>query len=119
MYIAQKGGYFEKAGLIPGKNIQFIGYRSGRAITDALKHGEVDVATLGTTVLLRYRINDNGKFHIINGVNSGGTSLVVGADSDVRTIDDLNGRKIATPGFGTCQDTLMRKMFEGFEIKAQ
>lgn len=119
MYIAQKEGYFEKVGLIPGKNIQFIGYRSGRAITDALKHGEVDVATLGTTVLLRYRINDNGEFHIVNGVNSGGTSLVVGADSDVRTIDDLNGRKIATPGFGTCQDTLMRKMFEGFEIKAQ
>lgn len=119
MYIAQKEGYFEKAGLIPGKNIQFVGYRSGRAITDALKHREVDVATLGTTVLLRYRINDNGKFYIINGVNSGGTSLVVRADSDVKTIDDLNGRKIATPGFGTCQDTIMRKMFEGFEIKTQ
>ncbi len=119
MYIAQKEGYFEKAGLIPGKNIQFMGYRSGRAITDALKHQEVDVATLGSTVLLRYRINDNGKFYVINGVNSGGTSLVVRADSGIKTIDDLNGLKIATPGFGTCQDTLMRKMFEGFDIKTQ
>lgn len=119
MYIAEKEGYFEKAGLVTGKNIQFIGYRSGRAITEALKNREVDVATLGTTVLLRYKINENGKIYIISGVNSGGTSLVVRADSDIRSINDLNGRKIATPGFGTCQDTIMRKMFEGFEIKTQ
>lgn len=119
MYIAQKEGYFEKAGLTPGKNVQFVAYRSGRAITDAFKHREVDVATLGSTVLLRYRINDNGRIRIVNGVNTGGTSLVVKADSDIRSIDDLNGLKIATPGFGTCQDTLMRKMFEGFEIKTQ
>ncbi|MFZ3058164.1 MAG: ABC transporter substrate-binding protein [Candidatus Methanoperedens sp.] len=117
MYIAQKEGYFDKVGLTPGKNVQFVPYRSGRAITDALKHREVDVATLGSTVLLRYRINDNGRIHIVNGVNSGGSSLVVKADSDIMSIDDLNGLKIATPGFGTCQDTLMRKMFEGFEIK--
>lgn len=50
-------------------------------------------------------------------MNSGGTSLVVKAGSDVDSIDDLNGKKIATPGFGSCQDVLMRKMFEGFEIK--
>lgn len=117
MYIAQKEGYFEKAGLTPGKNVEFVAYRSGRAITDAFKHREVDAATLGSTVLLRYRINDNGRIHIVNGVNSGGTSLVVKADSDIRSIDDMDGLKIATPGFGTCQDTLMRKMFEGFEIK--
>ncbi|MCX9025135.1 MAG: ABC transporter substrate-binding protein [Candidatus Methanoperedens sp.] len=117
MYIAQKEGYFEKAGLIPGQNVQFVAYRNGRAITDAFKHREVDVATLGSTVLLRFRINDKGRIHIVNGVNSGGTSLVVRADSNIRSIDDLNGLKIATPGFGTCQDTLMRKMFEGYEFK--
>ena len=117
MYIAQKEGYFEKVGLVPGKNIQFTGYRSGRAITEAFKHREVDVATLGSTVLLRYRINDNGRVRVISGMNSGGSSLVVGANSSFQSIDDLNGHKIATPGFGTCQDTLIRKMFEGFEIK--
>jgi len=119
VYIAQKEGYFEKAGLVPGKNLQFTGYRSGRAITDALKHQEIDAAIVGTTVLLRYKVNDNGRIHIINGVNSGGTSLVVRADSDINSIEGLNGRKIATPGFGTCQDTIMRKMFDGYEIKTQ
>ncbi len=117
MYIAQKEGYFERVGLVPGRNIQFTGYRSGRAITEAFKHREVDVATLGTTVLLRYRINDNGRIHVISGMNTGGTSLIVGTDSGINSIQDFNGRKIATPGFGTCQDTIMRKMFEGFEIK--
>jgi len=119
MYVAQKNGYFEKVGLITGKNIQFTGYRSGRAITDAINYQEVDAAIVGTTVLLRYKINDNGRIHIVNGVNSGGTSLVVRADSGINSIDDLNGQKIATPGFGTCQDTIMRKMFDGYEIKTQ
>ena len=119
MYIAQKEGYFEKAGLIPGKNIQFVPYRSGRAITEAFNHQEVDVATVGSTVLLRYRINDNGRIRIVNGINSRGSALVVRADSDIRNLDDLDGLKIATPGFGTCQDTIMRKMFEGFEIKTK
>ncbi len=119
IYIAQKRGYFEKVGLITGKNLQLTGYRSGRAITDALNHREVDAAIAGTSVLLRYKINDNGRIHIVNGVNSGGTSLVVRADSNITSVDDLNGQKIATPGFGTCQDTIMRKMFDGYEIKTQ
>ncbi len=119
IYVAQKRGYFEKVGLVTGKNLQLIGYRSGRAVTDALNHREVDAAIAGTSVLLRYKINDNGRIHIVNGVNSGGTSLVVRADSNITSIDDLTGQKIATPGFGTCQDTIMRKMFDGYEIKTQ
>jgi NitT/TauT family transport system substrate-binding protein len=119
MYIAEKEGYFEKIGLVTGKNIQFIGYRSGRALTDAFKLREIDAGTLGATVLLRYKINDNGRIRIVSGVNSGGTSLVVRADSDIQSIDDLNGKKIATPGFGTCQDTIMREIFDGFEMKTQ
>lgn len=117
IYVAQKEGYFEKTGLVPGKNIQFTGYRSGRAILDAFKHREVDAAELGTTVILKFKIDDNGRIAIISGVNTGGSSLVVRADSGIMNLGDLNGRRIATTGFGTCQDTIMRKMFEGFEIK--
>lgn len=117
IYVAQKEGYFEKTGLIPGKNIQFTGYRNGRAILDAFKHREVDAAELGTTVILKFKIDDNGRIAVISGVNTGGSSLVVRSDSGINTLDDLNGHRIATTGFGTCQDTIMRKMFEGFEIK--
>ena len=70
-------------------------------------------------MLLRYKINEKGRILIVNGVNSGGTSLVVRADSNITSIDELNDQKIATPGFGTCQDTIMRKMFDGYEIKTQ
>lgn len=119
VYVAKKEGYFDQIGLIDGKNMQLTGYRSGRAVTEAFNHQEIDAAIAGTTVLLRYNINDNGRIHIINGVNSGGTALVLRMDINSSSIDGLNGKKIATPGFGTCQDTIMRKMFEGYEIKAQ
>ncbi len=117
VYVAQKEGYFEKVGLIPGKNLQFLKFRNGQAITNAFAHREVDIATFGMTPLLRYWINDNGKLDIISGVNSGGTALIVRADSDIRSIDDLNGKTIATSGFGSIQDLIMRKMFEGFKIR--
>ncbi len=113
-YIAQKEGYFEKAGF---KNFQFTGYRSGRAVTEAFKHRDIDAGVMGSAVLLRFRINENGKVLAVSGVNTGGSSLVVRANSGINSINDLNGKKIATPGFGTCQDTLMRKIFEGYEIK--
>jgi NitT/TauT family transport system substrate-binding protein len=117
VYVAQEEGYFEKVGLTPGKNIKFMKFRNGLAITNAFAHREVDIATFGVTPLLRYWINDNGRIYVISGVNSGGSALIVRADSDIRSIDDLNGKTIATSGFGSIQDLVMRKMFEGFEIK--
>jgi len=119
VFVAQKEGYFEKTGLIPGKNLQFMKFRNGMAITNAFAHREVDAATFGLTPLLSYWINDNGRLYIISGVNSGGTALVVRADFDIQSIDDLNGKTIATSGFGSIQDLVMRKMFEGFEIKTE
>ncbi|KPQ43245.1 MAG: hypothetical protein MPEBLZ_02203 [Candidatus Methanoperedens nitroreducens] len=92
-------------------------FRNGLAITNAFTHREVDIATFGVTPLLRYWINDNGRIYIISGVNSGGSALIVRAGSDIRSIDDLDGKIIATSGFGSIQDLVMRKMFEGFEIK--
>jgi NitT/TauT family transport system substrate-binding protein len=117
VYVAIKEGYFEQIGLIPDKNIHFLKFRNGLTITNALKQREVDAATFGMTPLLRYRVNDNAKVYVINGLNSGGTSLVVRADSDIHSIDDLNGGIIATPGFGSIQDVILRKMFDGFTIR--
>ncbi|MBU4138839.1 MAG: ABC transporter substrate-binding protein, partial [Euryarchaeota archaeon] len=90
IYVAQKEGYFEKTGLVPGKNIQFTGYRNGKAILDAFKHREVDAAELCTTVILKFKIDDNGRVAVISGVNTGGSSLVVRADSGIMTLGDLN-----------------------------
>lgn len=42
VYVAQEEGYFEKVGLIPGKNIKLMKFRNGLAITNAFAHREVD-----------------------------------------------------------------------------
>lgn len=117
VYVAIKEGYFEQIGLIPDKNINFLKFRNGVTITNAFDQREVDVASFGMTPLLMYRVNDNGKVFVISGLNSGGTSLVVSANSDIQSIDDLTGSTIATPGFGSIQDVILRKMFDGFTIK--
>lgn len=118
IYAAQEEGYFEKVGLIPGSNLKFTKYRNGLELTNAFAHRDVDIATFGLTPLLRYWINDNGRLYIIGGVNSGGTALIVRSDSGIKSIDDMDGKTIATPGFGSIQDLVMRKMFERYEIRA-
>ncbi|HLB70776.1 MAG: ABC transporter substrate-binding protein [Candidatus Methanoperedens sp.] len=117
MYVAQKEGYFERIGLIQDRNLYFLKFRNGRAITTAFSHRDVDAAVFGATQVLRYAIDDNGKIYIVSGANTGGTALVVRKDSDISSIDDLDGKTIATPGFGSIQDVIMRKMFESFEIR--
>lgn len=99
-YVAQEEGYFKKVGLIPDKNIKLMKFRNGLAITNAFAHREVDIATFGVTPLLRYWINYNGRIYIISGVPSEGSALIVGAGSGIRSIGDLNGKTIATSGFG-------------------
>jgi NitT/TauT family transport system substrate-binding protein len=65
VYVANEEGYYEKVGLIPGKNLQFMKFRNGQAMTNAFAHREVDIATFGMTPLLRYWINDTGRIFII------------------------------------------------------
>jgi NitT/TauT family transport system substrate-binding protein len=117
IYVAVQEGYFNQIGLIPDKNIHLMKFRNGVTLTNALNQCEVDAAAFGMTPLLMYRVNENGNVYIISGLNSGGSSLIVRTDSDIRSIDDLNGRTIATPGFGSIQDIILRKMFDEFTIK--
>ncbi len=117
IYVAVQEGYFNQIGLIPDNNIHLMKFRNGVTLTNALNQREVDAAAFGMTPLLMYRVNENGNVYIINGLNSGGSSLIVRTDSDIRSIDDLNGRTIATPGFGSIQDIILRKMFDEFTIR--
>ena len=117
IYVAAQEGYFNQIGLIPDKNIHLLKFRNGVTLTNALNQREVDAGAFGMTPLLMYRVNENGNVYVINGLNSGGSSLIVRADSDIRSIDDLNGRTIATPGFGSIQDVILRKMFDEFTIR--
>ncbi|MDI3488632.1 MAG: sulfonate transport system substrate-binding protein, partial [Methanosarcinales archaeon] len=113
LYVAQKEGYYEQVGLVSGENLEIKPpFANGVAIMEAFKNGEIDVGYLGGAPATLKRINDDVKIRIIAGANNEGSSIVVGAQSGINTPAQLAGKTIATPGFGTVQDFILRQLAE-------
>ena len=111
LYIAIKEGYLDETGL----KYELKQYKNGVAAMEAFKAGEIDVAYLGGAPATLKRINDNIKIRIIAGANNEGSALVV--QKDIKSFDDLKGKTIAIPGYGTVQDFLLRIAAEKHGLK--
>lgn len=113
IYVAQQEGYFQEVGLLPGQNLTVMPpYANGVAVMEAFKNGDIDLSYLGSAPATLKRINDNTPIRVLAGANNVGSAIVVGDDSGVDSLEDLAGKTIATPGFGTVQDTLLRMVAE-------
>jgi|Deesub1362A_J573_1020465.scaffolds.fasta_scaffold00216_8 NitT/TauT family transport system substrate-binding protein len=117
IYIAQKEGYYEDVGLVLGKNLIIKQYANGVYAMEGFKAEEIDVSYLGGAPATLKRINDNIQIHVIGGANNVGSSVVVARDSGINSIEDLKGKTIAIPGFGTVQDFLLRMVAEKANLK--
>ena len=120
IYVAQKEGFYEEVGLIPGENLNIMPpYSNGPAVMEAFKNKDIDVSYLGGAPATLKRINDDTPIHVISGANNVGSAIVVGKDSGIDTIEDLAGKTIAIPGFGTVQDFIVRIVAENAGLEVQ
>ncbi|AGK60388.1 hypothetical protein Asulf_00359 [Archaeoglobus sulfaticallidus PM70-1] len=111
LYIAVKEGYLDQTGL----RYELKQYKNGVAVMDAFRVNEIDVAYLGGAPATLKRINDNTKIRIVAGANNEGSAIVV--QDYINSVEDLKGRKIAIPGYGTVQDFLLRIVAEEHGLK--
>ncbi|MHB9094101.1 MAG: ABC transporter substrate-binding protein [Eubacteriales bacterium] len=109
IYVAEKEGYYQKIGLVTGRNYETKVYPNGVAVMEAFKAKDIDMAYLGGAPATLKRINDNIPIEIVAGANNEGSGLVVRSDLGINTIADLKGKTIAVPGMGTVQYTLLEK----------
>ncbi len=110
MFVAQKEGYYEKVGLLPGKNLKLSHFTNGVAVMEAFMIGEIDAAYLGGAPATLKRWNDDIKIRVIAGSNDEGSALVVRKDSPIQSLKDLQGKTIAIPAVGTVQCFLLKKI---------
>ncbi|MBO8179446.1 MAG: ABC transporter substrate-binding protein [Archaeoglobus sp.] len=110
-YVAMKEGYYEQVGL----QIEAKEFANGVMEMEGFKNGEIDAGYLGGAPATLKRVNDNIGISIIAGANNEGSAIVA---KDVNSIEELAGKKVAIPGFGTVQDFLLRIAAEeaGLEI---
>ncbi|WP_330335247.1 ABC transporter substrate-binding protein [Streptomyces sp. NBC_00536] len=87
-----------------GTTIKPQTFNAGPSEIEALNGGSLDIGFIGPSPALNGYVKSKGtNLRIISGSASGGVKLVVNPDK-IKTLDDLKGKKIATPQKGNTQD---------------
>src|SRR5918999_1235168 len=94
------------------KNIEVESYvfNAGPSAIEALFGGQIDVAYVGPNPAINGYLASNGQdLRVISGAASGGASFVIRNDSGIKSVNDLGGKKFASPQLGNTQDVSLRK----------
>ncbi|MFD5438594.1 aliphatic sulfonate ABC transporter substrate-binding protein [Kitasatospora sp. NPDC127067] len=95
-------------------------FNAGPAEIEALNAGSIDIGWIGPSPAINgYTKSDGQSLKIIGGSASGGVKLVVNPEK-VSSLDDLKGKKIATPQLGNTQDVALLNYLagKGFKVDA-
>jgi NitT/TauT family transport system substrate-binding protein len=100
-------GEFQKA--LGNVRLETKVVNAGPEAMEALLAGEIDVAYVGPSPAINTYLKSGGTaLRILAGACSGGAALVARGDSTVRSIRDLDGKRIAVPQLGGTQDVSAR-----------
>ncbi|MFA7762763.1 ABC transporter substrate-binding protein [Streptomyces sp. NPDC048723] len=95
-------GLIEKE--LNGTKIKPQSFNAGPSEIEALNGGSLDIGFIGPSPSINGYVKSKGSnLRIISGSASGGVKLVVNPDK-IKTLDDIKGKKIATPQKGNTQD---------------
>ncbi|MFG2985227.1 ABC transporter substrate-binding protein, partial [Streptomyces sp. NPDC048258] len=95
-------GLIEKE--LGGTTIKPQSFNAGPSEIEALNGGSLDIGFIGPSPSINAYVKSKGSnLRIVSGSASGGVKLVVNPDK-IKTLDDLKGKKIATPQKGNTQD---------------
>ncbi|MFG2596435.1 aliphatic sulfonate ABC transporter substrate-binding protein [Streptomyces sp. NPDC048462] len=87
-----------------GTEVKASTFNAGPSEIEALNAGSIDIGFIGPSPSINGFTKSKGKsLRIIGGSASGGVKLVVNPKK-IKTLDDLKGKKIATPQLGNTQD---------------
>ncbi|MFJ8626020.1 aliphatic sulfonate ABC transporter substrate-binding protein [Kitasatospora sp. NPDC093550] len=104
-------GIFQKE--LGGTQIKTQVFNAGPAEIEALNAGSIDIGWIGPSPAINgYTKSEGQSLKIIGGSASGGVKLVVNPDK-VPSLDDLKGKKIATPQLGNTQDVALLNYLAG------
>ena len=84
-------------------------FNAGPSVIEALFAGEIDLAYIGPNPAINGFVRSQGEaLRVIAGATSGGAAFIVRPEAGIRSPDDLNGKRLATPQLGNTQDVALR-----------
>ena len=105
--VAQQLSLFEQNLNKEGTKVEYVLFNAGPAAIESLKGGAIDISYIGPNPTVAGYTSTNGTLlKVVSGSTSGGAQLVV--KSGINSVQDLRGKKIATPQLGNTQDVALR-----------
>lgn len=95
-------GFFQKA--LGATRARYQVFNAGPSEIEALNSGSIDIGWIGPSPAINGYTKSSGKsLRIIGGSVSGGVKLVVNPEK-IKSLEDVRGKRIATPQLGNTQD---------------
>jgi NitT/TauT family transport system substrate-binding protein len=104
-----------------GTRLEVSTFNAGPSEIEALNADSIDIGFIGPSPAINGYTKSQGKnLRIVGGSASGGVKLVVNPDR-IKTLDDLKGKRIATPQHGNTQDVAFLNWIseKGWKVDAQ
>jgi NitT/TauT family transport system substrate-binding protein len=100
--VGRQKGFFQKE--LGGTKATYATFNAGPSEIEALNSGSIDIGWIGPSPSINgYTKSKGTNLRIVAGSASGGVKLVVNPKK-IKTLDDLKGKRIATPQLGNTQD---------------
>ncbi|GAA3030754.1 aliphatic sulfonate ABC transporter substrate-binding protein [Streptomyces glomeratus] len=112
-------GLFQKE--LGGTTIKTSTFNAGPSEIEALNAGSIDIGWIGPSPAINGYTKSGGKnLRIIGGSASGGVKLVINPKK-IKSLQDVKGKKIATPQLGNTQDVAFLNWIadQGWKVDAQ
>jgi len=115
--IGMEKGFFEQS-IGNQTKIETRVFDSGPQAIESLFANSVDLAYVGPGPAITGFLNsDNNNVKILAGAASGGASFVIHPLSDIQSVSDFAGKKIAAPQIGNTQDVSLRHYLSENDLK--
>jgi len=93
-------------------------FDSGPQVIESIFAGSIDVAYVGPGPVINGFLKSNGNdVRILAGAASGGASFIVQQDSGLDSIENFDGKRIASPQISNSQDVSLRYYLESNDLK--
>ncbi|MFE0701332.1 aliphatic sulfonate ABC transporter substrate-binding protein [Streptomyces sp. NPDC058872] len=117
--VGDREGFLQRE--LGGTELVTTVFNAGPSEIEALNAGSVDIGFIGPSPAVNGYVKTKGSnLRIVGGAASGGVRLVVNP-ARIKTVDDLKGKRIATPQFGNTQDVAFLHWIseKGWKVDAQ
>ena len=110
--------FFEK-GIGEEKQIETKLFDSGPQVIESIFSGSIDIAYVGPGPIINGFLKSDGKdIKILSGAASGGASFIIQPNSGLESLENFDGKRIASPQISNSQDISLRHYLESHGLKS-